>query len=95
MIIAKLKLNKTNRVGVFVGNFDAEQYATQVTSRILTEVNPAFNGVPGGRFEAACASGSIALDAAATKIRVEDYDVAIVVGVEIMKTVNSAVGGDF
>ena len=90
------KLNKNNRVAVFVGNFDAEQYATQGhLGAFLTEVNPAFNGVPGGRFEAACASGSIALDAAATKIRVEDYDVAIVVGVEIMKTVNSAVGGDF
>lgn len=90
------KLNKTNRVAVFVGNFDAEQYANQGhLGAFLTEVNPAFNGVPGGRFEAACASGSIALDAAATKIRVEDYDVAIVVGVEIMKTVNSSVGGAF
>lgn len=90
------KLNKTNRVAVFVGNFDAEQYATQGhLGAFLTEVHPAFNGVPGGRFEAACASGSIALDAAATKIRANDYDLAIVVGVEIMKTVNSAIGGDF
>ena len=90
------KLNKENRVAVFVGNFDAEQYANQGhLGAFLTEVHPAFYGVPGGRFEAACASGSIALDAAATKIRAEEYDVAIVVGIEVMKTVNSAVGGDF
>jgi acetyl-CoA C-acetyltransferase len=90
------ELNKENRVAVFVGNFDAEQYANQGhLGAFLTEVNPAFYGVPGGRFEAACASGSIALDAAATKIRAEDYDVAIVVGIEVMKTVSSSVGGDF
>ncbi|PJZ56178.1 thiolase domain-containing protein [Leptospira barantonii] len=90
------KLNKQNRIGIFVGNFDAEQYATQGhLGAFLTEVDPAFYGIPGGRFEAACASGSIALDAAATKIRAKDYDVAIVLGIEIMKTVSSSVGGDF
>jgi len=90
------KLNKENRIGVFVGNFDAEQYANQGhLGAFLTEVDPAFYGVPGARYEAACASGSVALDAAATKIRVKDYDVAIVLGIEVMKTVNSAVGGDF
>ncbi|PKA05271.1 acetyl-CoA acetyltransferase, partial [Leptospira ellisii] len=56
------KLNKQNRIGIFVGNFDAEQYATQGhLGAFLTEVDPAFYGIPGGRFEAACASGSIAL----------------------------------
>lgn len=90
------KLNKTNRVAAFVGNFDGEQYANQGhLGGFMTEVNPAFNGVPSGRYEAACASGSIALDAATTKIRVDDYDLAVVVGVEIMKTVSSAVGGAF
>ncbi|MCB1179679.1 MAG: acetyl-CoA acetyltransferase [Leptospiraceae bacterium] len=90
------KLNKKNRVGVFVGNFDAEQYANQGhLGAFLTEVHPAFYGVPAARYEAACASGSVALDAAATHIRAKDYDLAIVVGVEVMKTVNSAIGGDF
>ncbi len=90
------KLNKKNRIGVFVGNFDAEQYANQGhLGAFLTEVHPAFYGVPGARYEAACASGSVALDAAATHIRAKDYDVAIVLGIEVMKTVSSAVGGDF
>ncbi|HNF17250.1 MAG TPA: acetyl-CoA acetyltransferase, partial [Leptospiraceae bacterium] len=61
----------------------------------LTEVNPAFYGIPGARYEAACASGSVALDAAHAHIRAKDYDVAIVLGIEVMKTVSSAVGGDF
>jgi acetyl-CoA C-acetyltransferase len=90
------KLNKKNRIGVFVGNFDAEQYTNQGhLGAFLTEVHPAFYGVPGARYEAACASGSVALDAAATHIRANDYDVAIVLGIEVMKTVSSAVGGDF
>ncbi|MCZ8155103.1 MAG: acetyl-CoA acetyltransferase [Leptospira sp.] len=90
------KLNKENKVGVFVGNFDAEQYTNQGhLGAFLTEVDPAFYGVPGARYEAACASGSVALDAAITHIRAEDYDLAIVLGIEVMKTVSSSVGGDF
>jgi acetyl-CoA C-acetyltransferase len=91
-----IRLNKENRIAVFVGNFDMEQYANQGhLGAFLTEVHPAFYGVPGARYEAACASGSVAIDAAHTHIRAGDYDVAIVVGIEIMKTVSSAVGGDF
>ncbi|MBW7858565.1 MAG: thiolase domain-containing protein [Leptonema sp. (in: Bacteria)] len=91
-----IRLNKDNRIAVFVGNFDAEQYANQGhLGAFLTEVNPAFFGVPGARYEAACASGSVALDSASAKIRAGDYDVGIVVGVEVMKTVSSLVGGDF
>ncbi|TGN06902.1 acetyl-CoA acetyltransferase [Leptospira ilyithenensis] len=90
------RLNKENRVAVFVGNFDGEQYTNQGhLGAFLTEVNPAFYGVPGARYEAACASGSVALDAAITHIRTDDYDLAIVLGIEVMKTVSSSVGGDF
>ena len=88
-------LNKENRVGAFVGNFIAEQYISQGhLGAFLTEVNPAFYGVPSARYEAACASSSVALDAAITKILSCEYDVCIVVGWEIMKSVNSKVGGD-
>ena len=88
-------LNKVNRVAAFVGNFIAEQYISQGhLGAFLTEVNSAFYGVPSARYEAACASSSVALDAAITKIVSGDYDVCIVVGWEIMKSVNSKVGGD-
>lgn len=89
------RLNKENRVSAFVGNFIAEQYINQGhLGAFLTEVNPAFNGVPSARYEAACASSSVALDAAITKILAGEYDVCIVVGWEIMKSVDSKKGGD-
>lgn len=90
------QLNKENKVACFVGNFIAEKYNDQGhLGAFLTEVNPAFYGVPSARYEAACASGSVAIDAAQTKIRAEEYDVAIVVGWELMKTVDSSIGGQF
>ena len=90
------ELNKDNRVACFVGNFIAEKYTEQGhLGALLTEVNSAFYGVPSARYEAACASGSVAIDAAQTKIQNGDYDVAIVIGWELMKTVDSKAGGDF
>ena len=90
------ELNSENRVACFVGNFIAEKYTDQGhLGAFLTEVDKAFYGVPSARYEAACASSSVAIDAAATKIRSGDYDVAIVVGWELMKTVDSQVGGDY
>lgn len=89
------RLNKDNRVCAFVGNFIAEQYISQGhLGAFLTEVHPAFYGVPSSRHEAACASSSVALDAAITKIKAGEYDVCIVVGWEMMKSVNSKIGGD-
>ncbi len=89
------QLNKENRVASFVGNFIAEEYIEQGhLGALLTEVHPAFYGVPSARYEAACASSSVALDAAINKIKSGDYDVAVVVGWELMKTVDSKTGGD-
>lgn len=88
-------LNEKNRVAAFVGNFIGELFIDQGhLGALLTEVHPAFHGIPSARYEAACASGSAAIDAAATKIKAEEYDVAIVVGWELMKTVDSKLGGD-
>ena len=90
------ELNKDNRIACFVGNFIAEKYIDQGhLGGFLTEVDPAFYGVPSARYEAACASSSVAIDAAVTKIRSDDYDVAVVVGWELMKTVDSKIGGSF
>lgn len=90
-----ISLNKENKVACFVGNFIAEHYINQGhLGGLLTEVHPAFYGVPSARYEAACASSSAALDAAITKIQTGDYDVAIVVGWELMKTVDSKTSGD-
>lgn len=91
-----INLNKKNRVAIFMGNFAAEYYVNQGhLGPLMTEVDKCFYGVPSARYEAACSSGSVALDAAITKIKSNDYDLAIVIGWELMKTVDSKTGGDF
>jgi acetyl-CoA C-acetyltransferase len=79
-----------------IGNFAAELYAMQGhLGALLVDVDPAFSGLPTGRHEAACASGSIALLAASAELEAGRYDCSLVVGVEQMKTVNPTQGGDF
>ena len=91
-----IKLNEENKIVAAVGNFVGEYYCDQSHwGSFLTEVNPAFYGVPSARYEAACASGSVALDAAFAKLRAGDYQVAMVLGFEMMKTVNSKICGDY
>lgn len=82
------RLRDAGRVGVFAANFNGQQYCRQGhTGALLSEVSAAFEGMPGARYEAACASGAVAIDAAGTKIRAGDLDLAVVVGVEVMRTV--------
>ena len=91
-----VELNKNNKIAIFVGNFISENYINQGhLGSLLTEVDECFYGVPSARYEAACASGSVAIDAAMSKIKDETYDVAIVIGFELMKTVDSKTGGNF
>lgn len=90
------RLNHENRVAAFVGNFCAEKYLDQGhLGALLTMTDPCFAGVPSARYEAACASSSVALDAAITKIAAGEYDLCIVVGFELMKTVDSETCGDY
>jgi acetyl-CoA C-acetyltransferase len=79
-----------------VGNFAAELYCMQGhLGAFFTEVDPAFSGLPTGRHEAACASGSIALLAASAEIEAGRYDLQAVVGIEQMKTVSPGEGGAY
>jgi acetyl-CoA C-acetyltransferase len=79
-----------------VGNFAAELYAMQGhLGAFLVDADPAFSGLPTARHEAACASGSIAVLAASAEIEAGRYDLAMVVGVEQMKTVDPKTGGDY
>jgi len=79
-----------------VGNFGAELYAKQaLLGAFFLEVDPVFAGIPTSRHEAACASGSIAILAASAEIEAGRYDLAAVVGLEQMKTVDPATGSDF
>ena len=79
-----------------VGNFAAELYAKQGhLGAFFVDIDPAFSGLPTSRHEAACASGSIAIIAASAEIEAGRYDLAAVVGIEQMKTVDPSIGSDF
>jgi len=79
-----------------VANFAAELYAMQgQLGGFLVQLHPAFAGLPTVRHEAACASGSVAVLAATAELEAGRYDLALVVGIEQMKTVDSARGGEF
>lgn len=89
-------LNIENKVACFVGNFIGEYFINQGhLGALLTEVDKAFYGIPSARYEAACASGAVALDAAITKLALGEYEVAVVIGWELMKTVDSKTCGDY
>jgi acetyl-CoA C-acetyltransferase len=69
-----------------VGNFAAELFNGQGhLGGLLVEADPAFRGLPTSRHEAACASGSVAALAAMADIEAGRYDIALVVGVELMR----------
>lgn len=71
-----------------VGNFTAELFAGQgLLGGFFGLVDPAFNGMPSARHEAACASGSVAILAATAEIEAGRYDLACVVGIEQMRNV--------
>jgi acetyl-CoA C-acetyltransferase len=55
-------------------------------------VEPALWGIPATRHEAACASGSVAALAAMADLEAGRYDCALVLGVELERTVPSALG---
>lgn len=79
-----------------VGNFAAELYAKQgQVGAFVLEAAPVLSGIPTSRHEAACASGSIAILAAAAEIEAGRYQLAAAVGMEQMKTVDTVTGGDF
>lgn len=84
------------RLGGFLGNFNAPRFLGQGhLGAFLNEADPVFVGAPAFRYEAACASGSIAIEAADAKIRAGELDLAIVAGVEIMRTVGPAVANEY
>ncbi len=74
-------------VGVaHVGNFAAEVYSGQGhLGGLLVDAVPGLEGVGISRHEAACASGSMALLAATADLAAGRADVALVVGVELMR----------
>ncbi len=79
-----------------VGNFAAELYCKQGhLGGFMAEIDPAMSGIPTSRHEAACASGSVSMMMAGAEIEAGRYNLALILGVEQMKTVDPTTGGDF
>jgi acetyl-CoA C-acetyltransferase len=71
-----------------VGNFVGDLFAGQgMLGGFFAQTNNAFDGLPTSRHEAACASGSVALLAAAADIESGRYATAAVLGLEMMRNV--------
>jgi acetyl-CoA C-acetyltransferase len=78
------------QIGVIhVGNAFGQLFAGQGhLGAMPATVHPGLWGVPASRHEAACASGSIAALAAVADLRAGHYDAALVLGLELEKTVS-------
>ena len=79
-----------------VGNFTAELFCNQGhLGGFFAAAHPAFSGKPASRHEAACASGSIALLAAAAEIEAGRYGLAAVIGIEQMRNVPGQTAAEY
>jgi acetyl-CoA C-acetyltransferase len=79
-----------------VGNFVAELFQRQgLLGGFFGLVDPAFDGLPTARHEAACASGSIAVLAAAAEIEAGRYGLSCVVGLEQMRGVGAQQAAEY
>ena len=86
--LAGTKLEPTDVEVAHVGNFAAELFCNQGhLGGVFAAVDPAFAGIPASRHEGACASGSLAILAAAADIEAGRYKLAAVLGVEQMRNV--------
>ncbi len=69
-----------------VANFVGELFCHQANlGGLVIEADPRLDGIPTGRHEGACAAGGLAVLAAGADVESGRYDVACVVGVEILR----------
>ncbi len=79
-----------------VGNFVGELFARQgLLGGFFGQVYPELASLPTSRHEAACASGSIAVLSAMRDIEAGHYDVACVLGLELMRNVDGHTGAEY
>ena len=79
-----------------VGNFVGELFAGQgLLGGFFGQVFPELAALPTSRHEAACASGSIAILSAMRDIEAGHYDMACVLGLELMRNVDGKTGAEY
>jgi len=90
------KIEPKDIKAAFIGNFAAELYCMQGhLGAFFVDFDPAFRGLPAMRFEGACASSALAALSAMAHIQAGLYDCIALMGVELMKSVPAAKGGDY
>ena len=90
------RLNARDVETIHVGNAAAELFLSQGHLGALSiEADSSLRGLPSARHEAACASGSVAALAASAELEAGRYDVALIIGIEQMKTVDPKKCGEF
>ncbi|MEL7016977.1 MAG: acetyl-CoA acetyltransferase [Pseudomonadota bacterium] len=78
-----------------VGNFVGELFTGQgMLGGWFAHVDKRFGGMPATRHEGACASGSLAVLSAMADIESGRYDVACVIGIEMMRNVSGKTAAD-
>lgn len=86
--LEKTKLDPKDIEVGHVGNFVGELFTGQgLLGGFFGHVHPDFAGMPSSRHEGACASGSLGILAAMTDIESGRYDLACVIGLEMMRNV--------
>ncbi len=79
-----------------VGNLAAELFTGQAQlGGLLVAAVPELDGIPSTRHEAACASGSTAVLAACADLESGRYDLALVVGVELMRVTSGQQAAEY
>ena len=79
-----------------VGNFVGDLFTRQgLLGGFFGQVYPELGNLPTARHEAACASGSMAILAAMRDIEAGHYDVACVLGLELMRNVDGKTGAEY
>jgi acetyl-CoA C-acetyltransferase len=79
-----------------VGNFVGDLFTGQgLIGGFFGQVFPELAAIPTSRHEAACASGSIATLSAMRDIEAGHYDVACVLGLELMRNVDGKTGAEY
>ena len=90
------QLNARDIETIHVGNAAAEMFLSQGHLGALSiEADTSLRGLPSARHEAACASGGVAVLAASAELEAGRYEVALVIGIEQMKTVDPQKCGEF
>ena len=93
--LAATKLDPADIQVGHVGNFVSASYTGQAhLGGFFGHVDPSLAYLPASSHEAACASGSMALLAAMADLEAGRYDLACVVGIEMMKVKEPEVKGD-